>query len=205
MKKSIGLLLVCILVISNFSLVFASSRQNPESLNQELNSFDIKGLSKKYNVDENELREAVKNALNSDVFSPFSDIEIPGTNQSSDVIIPNGVQRRGDFSVINQDVTAYTAERGRKTASGVYPYVGNVACHRYDDKSPYIPYGSTVTYPESIKIGSSSRRSFTVDDTGTGGSRSYWWTDVYFGYKPDMDSPALNFGVKHWAYDISTP
>ncbi|MFJ7698725.1 hypothetical protein [Lysinibacillus fusiformis] len=122
-----------------------------------------------------------------------------------------------DFTVNDQDVTAYTGSQYtstgqlRRTASGVVPGHGDVAMR----KDANISFGSVVKTSSTIVGGDGqSRNSFSVVDWGVATSLSPYAIDLWWGYcrtnaysganaaplgcsKSDATyTSALNFGMK---------
>lgn len=203
--KSKVLSIITICFISTILLPFNSfaanvivqnnKSQDVQSQNVNSTKIDIDGLSKKYHVNPNELRAAIEKAANSPVFSPFSEIKANlGIEPSISKITPAQAES-GYIQVYNQNSTAYLAT-GYLTASGLIPAVGMCAVHHYSSGSPYIPFGTSIYYDNSVQIQGQNYSIFDVEDTGDPNFvQSAYWTDLFFGANTSANqTAALNYG-----------
>lgn len=209
MKKMFSLLSVFCLIFSLSVTVFAVD-VNKADVSELLSNgayrryiqdtFDIYDVSRKNNVDPDDLTDAVIKGMNSDKFSPFSEIQTLDQKNAAVVNNEEAVSPQSEHIIENQDSTAYLAT-GNAGASGTMPWVGSCAVHRANSNStrPLIPFGTTVYYlNKTVTIEGNTYSSFVVNDTGDANfNRSIYWTDLYFGDKTSENyTAAMNYGVQ---------
>lgn len=191
--KKINIILSIMILLSNTIAIYASDDEENYDREQIKEQFNVEELSRKFNVNPEELTDSIIHDLNSDRFSPFSNIETPDTNsENSDISL------LFEYSASNQDSTAYLAT-GNPGASGNMPWIGSCAVHNGGSvgTAPIIPFGTTIHYlNKTVNIGGKNYSSFVVNDTGDLQRRkSLYWTDLYFGANTSANySAALNYG-----------
>jgi hypothetical protein len=200
LNKKILASLIGVMTLVNSVPTFAATRIDqvtPQSKTLSINDIDINKLSKDNNVDPNELRTSIEKSLKSTRFSPFSGVKVKNNTKKIDSQkINNNIKLdsySGYCSQYNQNSTAYT---DTQTASGNAPYVGIVAVHHDGSGDPYIPFGTTIYYSNSVSIQGDDYSSFDVEDTGDRDFvQSDYWTDVYFGQPTEENEKAcMDYG-----------
>lgn len=189
---------------------------------------DILQLAKDNDVDPDELKEAILAGPDADGrYSPFSHVRQLGTKSSKELAsvekkAPDGsplfILKNENFAPPkniakeiltapitkasyvfrqNQDTTAYNYT-GNPGASGIMPYLGSFACHRYSNASPYIPYGKHIYLDRWIWLPDNYYHTdFVSNDTGTGRPNA-WWVDIYYHKSYQA---AQNYGVINLSYN----
>jgi len=190
-------------------------------------SFEIEKLAKLNNVDPNALRKEIESGPDEEGrFSPFSKLPLLNNGTSQELLDENNEQKlsstgqplvrsKSEKSVIsslmtttktNEDSTAYNWT-GNKTANGNWPVLGISAVHRVRDinssstsYAPVIAFGTTLNITNVdiwLPDGHGYEDQFTVDDTGSGPTRTDYWVDIY--YHNDTAS-AIAYGVTKLDY-----
>ena len=212
LKRFVSLMLVVMFSVVISIPTFAEKRSETNDLSTYtgFSSTQIEMLSKKYKVDANELKSAIEKSETSEVFSPFSQVQVNDNVEPSESENDVSTQKNrflGEFTVktvytkSNQNSTAYLAT-GQNTASGKVPAVGMCAVHHYQNGKPYIPFHTQITYTKSVSIQGRSRNAFTVEDTGDRHfKQSTYWTDLFFGSNTRSNRrAALNYGNRKVTY-----
>lgn len=162
--------------------------------------YDVDDVSKENSVDPEDLTDAIIRGMHSDKFSPFSELEVIDSPESTPVEVEPEPTPRTEHFIYDQDSTAYLAT-GNPGASGTMPWVGSCAVHTANSNTsrPLIDFGTTVFYMNrTVTIGGKNYTSFIVNDTGDANNiRSFYWTDLYFGDNTEANyEAAINYGLK---------
>ena len=208
MKKLFTFLLswCCVLFLIP-NVAYAQGADESISIEEKLNNenyrnyiktlYDVERLSSEFNVDPDQLIDKIIEGDSSSKFSPFSEIDVIGGNNNTEV--SDISVTRSEHIVYNQDSTAYLGT-GNPGASGTMPWVGSCAVQRANSSTtaPLIPFGTSVMYMNRyVSIGGKSYGTFVVNDTGDPNfKRSLYWTDLYFGSNTQANKQAaLNYGL----------
>lgn len=216
-KKLIASLVCAMTLLTSFptfASTIAADEATLQSKTLNLDEIDINKLSNDNNVDSDELRASIEKSLNSNKFSPFSEIKSKknevkpssGNLENSTLDkIKNSIFNTSSLNWYvrdNQDSTAYTASTSAITASGVKPQVGMAAVHQNSSGTPYIPFGTDIYFENAVTIQGDDYAFFNVQDTGDlNFKRTSYWADLYFGTSTSANNTAaLNYGIKKVNY-----
>lgn len=170
-------------------------------------------LAEENSVDPYELRQAVLEDMESDIFAPFSKVDsfklVPLPNETVEYV--TNTKTRSVQTIArkeNQTATAYTGDSGVLTASNKTPAVGmcamdiDVTTKTGTTTSEIVRLGTRLYLDDFIDVNGTSLSSLVVEDRGSG--RSSWttyWIDVCFGTTSSAtESAALNFGNQTISY-----
>lgn len=175
-KKKMFPFLCAFFLIFSFSAIALAVDVNKADVSELLSNeayrryiqdtFDIYDVSRKNNVDPDDLTDAVIKGMNSDKFSPFSEIQTLDQKNAAVVNNEEAVSPQSEHIIENQDSTAYLAT-GNAGASGTMPWVGSCAVHRANSNStrPLIPFGTTVYYlNKTVSIEGNTYSLFVFND-----------------------------------------
>lgn len=115
------------------------------------------------------------------------------------------------YSYTNQDVTAYVAPSGSRTASGLLPEVGYSAVHPTTWGShtvPIFPFDAFIhtDFELSVPNASDMMSLFQVQDIGDVDNErglTFYWFDIYIGVDTEQNiEKAINFGQNKVGYTV---
>ena len=207
MKKSSKIVVLCIAIVTLLS--FSAYASNDLVVDLDGITMDIQQVAEENGVDPYELKEAIEKEVDSERFSPFSNLVTNIQKAAPLESVSVGVTKT-TVTKSNQDSTAYVAASGALTASGKKPAIGMCAMHvnvttkTGNTTSTIVRLGTKINLTKSVNVNGTTRNKFVVEDRGPAKNRTPYWIDIYFGLNTKANKQAaINYGVKPVTYSYS--
>lgn len=176
-------------------------------------TINVLEVAKENGVNPYELRQAILEDMEAEIFSPFSKVnstkEVPAPSESVEYLFDANTRSvRALARKNNQTATGYTGDPGKETASGKTPAVGmcamdvDVTTKTGTTTDEIIRLGTKIYLDNFIDVNGTSLSSLTIEDRGTGAAtHTKFWIDVCFGITtPATDAAATIFGSQTVSY-----
>jgi|GEM_PF-1591498 len=211
-RKMVTLMLCGVMLLPGTKVLAADQQAGGEDYEVKIGEYtiDTEALADEYGVDVEELKEAIEEGVEEEKASPFSSLDASKIKKEKSKSRIRLQAHEGEGSKIyrsNQDSTAYVANAGAKTASGVTPQVGmcamypKVTTRKGSTTNTMIKFGTPIYMTNSVNVNGKWCSYFTVTDRGNPCGRTNYWIDIYFGQKTDATyKAAVNYGIRKVSY-----